>query len=67
MIKIEMTGICKDCPCAELQLERMDVEQFNAYDTVYWDIHCEHEEACERVFKGRFKDCERESEMSNIS
>lgn len=53
-IRIEMTGYCKDCPKAELVLDKINVESFDTTDDTWWDIHCEHEAACERIFKGRF-------------
>lgn len=52
-IGIVMTGYCKDCPVAALELIDLDVDIGNEYVTK-WLIHCKREAACERIFKGRF-------------
>ena len=57
-IGIEMAGYCKNCPEAELELEEVYRESFDITSNVLWNIHCKHEAACERIFKGRFKNDE---------
>lgn len=54
-ITIKMTGYCKNCPEAELELEEVYRESFDADSNVLWNIYCKHGEACERIFKGRHK------------
>ena len=59
-ITIEMTGYCKECPKADLVLEALDIESFDTTPSQLWDVHCEHEGACERMFKGRYKNATEE-------
>ena len=42
MIKIVFDGICKDCPVCDLFLTSQNGEEG-------YDIHCVHEDACERI------------------
>ena len=44
MIKNEMNGMCKDCKCAELYLESLEVT-----GGVTWIIGCEHQYACKAM------------------
>lgn len=45
MIRIEMQGMCKDCPCADLELA--SIETFE--DGTKWFVKCTHEDACRRA------------------
>ena len=45
MIKLELTGKCKDC--AEAELELLDLETFGG--GADWRVRCIHEGACERI------------------
>lgn len=59
-ITIKMTGYCRDCPKADLELEAEEVETFDTTPNKLWYVHCEHEAACERIFKGRHKNATEE-------
>lgn len=59
-ITIKMTGYCKNCPVADLVLEALEVESFDTTPDKLWFIHCTHEGACERMFKGRYKNATEE-------
>lgn len=54
-ITIKMTGYCKKCPHAALTLDSVFLTDIsNPYAmNKEWHISCEHEYACERIFKGR--------------
>lgn len=53
-ITIKMTGYCKNCPHAELTLNsEFFTDIFDPSMAKEWHISCEHEAACERIFKGR--------------
>ena len=43
MIKLEYTGMCKDCTCSELELECYVEEVCNKK---YWSVKCIHVDAC---------------------
>lgn len=47
MIKLVFEGMCKDCKRADLEL--IQTETYDEYN--YWDVHCEHENACNRILK----------------
>ena len=40
MIKLEYTGMCKDCTCSELELECY------VSSKKYWSVKCIHADAC---------------------
>lgn len=56
-IEIKMTGYCRDCPVADLEAKNISLFAHTSKLNI-WDIHCQHEAACERIFKGRFKNDE---------
>lgn len=47
MIELVFEGMCRDCKCADLELIR--TETYDEYN--YWDVHCKHENACNRILK----------------
>lgn len=47
MIELVFEGMCRDCKHADLELIR--TETYDEYS--YWDVHCEHENACDRILK----------------
>lgn len=49
MIEIKMTGMCKGCPCADLELDKMLFENFEGMSENVWTIQCIHEGSCERM------------------
>lgn len=50
MIEIVMTGTCYDCPCADLELDKLEFRSFDGgSDDREWTIRCIHEDACERM------------------
>lgn len=49
MIEIVMTGTCYDCPYADLELDKMEFENFEGMSENVWTIQCIHEGACERM------------------
>jgi len=51
MIRIEFSGICQDCYCADLKLEPVTYESGSGnVDKVKWFIECRHEDACMRMY-----------------
>lgn len=44
MIEIKFTGVCEDCRCADLVLDKTD---FYSGD-VAWNIFCTHAPACKK-------------------
>ena len=44
MIDLVMTGKCKDCPVADLEIEDQET-----YLGSSWTVKCIHEDACDRV------------------
>ena len=56
MIEIKMTGKCKDCECADLEVQRLDILSFVVDgDEKLWSIRCIHEDACERMAQAERK------------
>ena len=49
MIEIKMTGKCNDCKCADLEVQKMVIQDFMLGDENRWAIRCIHEDACERM------------------
>lgn len=45
MIKLEYTGMCKDCTCSDLELDHYVVEGYQARKK-YWSVKCIHADAC---------------------
>ena len=45
MISIVMEGMCKDCPCADLEVHRFMTDNRVAR----WVIQCNHNNACVRM------------------
>lgn len=46
MVDLIFTGKCDGCECAELELEETDM-----FYGSKWEVHCTHEDACERMEK----------------
>ena len=44
MIELQFTGMCKDCKCADLELE--DVQLYEGRE---WSVRCNHSEACDSM------------------
>lgn len=55
MILLKMEGKCKDCKCADLELQKMVVQGFASDDENIWEIRCIHEDACERMAQAERK------------
>lgn len=58
MIRIEYTGKCKNCKCAELELEEV-VTDFGYMDGEVqkeYEIRCIHEDACENIVERMTRD-----------
>ena len=51
MIRIEYTGKCKNCKCAELELEEvvMDPGNWDGEVLKEYEIRCIHEDACANI------------------
>lgn len=47
MIELVFKGMCRDCKRADLEL--IQTETYDEYN--YWDVHCKHENACNRILK----------------
>ena len=45
MIKLEYTGMCKDCTCSDLELDHYVVEGYQC-SKKYWSVKCIHADAC---------------------
>lgn len=49
MIELNFTGICEDCPYANLELECATRESYyKSYERI-WTVKCAHSEACLRA------------------
>ncbi len=48
-VEIKMTGICEDCPCADLELSPSAYYGNNKLVRNMWDIRCTKESACMRM------------------
>lgn len=55
VVEIKMTGKCKDCKCADLELQKIVVQDFASGDENIWEIRCIHEDACERMAQAERK------------
>ena len=49
MIELVFEGMCRDCKRADLEL--IQTETYDEYEYNYWDVHCKHENACNRILK----------------
>lgn len=45
MIELVFEDMCRDCKRADLEL--IQTETYDEYN--YWDVHCKHENACNRI------------------
>ncbi len=50
MVRLKFDGYCKNCTCADLKLECVEVEPYsnNQTEDKYWTVECIHEGACEK-------------------
>ena len=44
-IHIIFTGECENCKCADLELEKLDIDGFRISEVLY-SVRCTHEDAC---------------------
>lgn len=58
MIRIEYTGKCKRCKCAELILEEVVTDPGNrdGEERKEYEIRCIHEDACENIVERMTRD-----------
>ncbi len=49
MIELKFTGICEDCPKADLELKYLELSSFNHEPKKIWTVECIHFEACLRA------------------
>ena len=57
MIEIAMTGMCKDCEHADLELESNELQSGQGTITL-WEIICTHQDKCEEwcnMLRGKSK------------
>lgn len=47
MIELKFSGMCKDCKVAELELEDTSWYEYDDEQKT-WDVHCIHEDACNK-------------------
>ena len=48
MIDLVMTGMCKDCTKADLELDYIEIESFDMpCCQKHWNVKCNHEDVCE--------------------
>ena len=48
MIDINMTGMCKNCKCADLELESLEYE-YSGERIKEWTVRCIHDHACDAM------------------
>lgn len=49
MIEIKMTGMCENCPNADLELDYVRFDMYGDKPGKEWTIRCEHYRACEAM------------------
>ena len=49
MIELNFKGMCKDCKCADLEVDNIYVETIGGSKYKTWSVRCIHEDACHRI------------------
>lgn len=50
-VEIKMTGICEDCPCADLEIDSSTYYGNHREVRRTWSIRCTKESACNRIIR----------------
>ena len=49
MIELNFKGMCKDCKCADLEVDSIYAETIGGSEYKTWRVRCIHENACYRM------------------
>lgn len=50
MIKLDFTGMCEECECADLELECLEVGSIVRFKfKKEWSVRCKHADACDAM------------------